>query len=174
PLPLVALQAVLLALVALGSVGASVAEQRRPDVALARLRGRRPLAAAATVVGDLALVSVLGCLLGGLAGWALARVVAAWWLPDDVPLPLDGLLLLAVAAAAALAVVTVVVTAAPSVREPLTQLLRSVPPRGSAVRAGLLDGLVVALAAAGLVSLLTGDAASPDALLAPGLLALAG
>nr|WP_284290277.1 FtsX-like permease family protein [Angustibacter aerolatus] len=85
PLPLVALQAVLLALVALGSVGASVAEQRRPDVALARLRGRRPLAAAATVVGDLALVSVLGCLLGGLAGWALARVVAAWWLPDDVP-----------------------------------------------------------------------------------------
>ena len=61
----------------------------------------------------------------------------------------------------------------PTLRQPLTSLLRRVPPRASTLQVGLVEGAVVAAAAAGVVTLLTGDG-GPIALLAPGLLAIAG
>lgn len=174
PMPLLALQAVLLALVVLGYVAGATTEQRRPEVALARLRGQLPAAAARMLVRDLAVVVVLGCAVGAVLGWLLAAAAARHWLAPGTPTPWDSSFLAATAAAAALALVAVTVTAVPTVREPLVSLLRSVPPRSSAARAGLVDGVVVALCVAGLVTLLTGEHAGPTTLLVPGLLALAG
>lgn len=174
PLPLLALQAVLLALVVLGYVASATTEQRRPEVALARLRGQLPARAARMLVRDLAAVVLVGCVVGGVAGWLLARVAARVWLEPGVPVPLQWPSGVAVLACAAVALVAVTVTAVPTVREPLASLLRSVPPRSSALRAGVADGAVVALSVAGLVTLLSESADSPTALVAPGLLALAG
>ncbi len=174
PLPLLALQGVLLALVVLAYVAAATTEQRRPEVALARLRGQLPASAARMLVRDLTGVVVVGCLVGGSIGWGLARLAAARWLEPGVPVVLGWQLVAAVLACAAAAVVAVTLTAVPTVREPLVTLLRAVPPRSSTLRAGLADGAVVALCVAGLVTLLSGDPAAPTALVAPGLLALAG
>ncbi|HEX3004128.1 MAG TPA: FtsX-like permease family protein [Angustibacter sp.] len=174
PLPLLALQGVLLALVVLGYVASATTEQRRPEVALARLRGQLPASAARMLVRDLAVVVVAGCVAGGVAGYALARLAARVWLEPGVPVPVDWPLGAAVLACAVVALVAVTVTAVPTVREPLASLLRSVPPRSNALRAGVADGAVVALSVAGLVTLLSESADSPTALIAPGLLALAG
>jgi putative ABC transport system permease protein len=116
----------------------------------------------------------VGSGVGAVAGWLLARAAAALWLEPGVPVVLGWPLLVAVLACALVALVAVSVTAVPTVREPLVSLLRSVPPRSSALRAGVADGAVVALCVAGLVTLLGDDADSPSALIAPGLLALAG
>ncbi len=174
PLPLLALQGVLLALVVLGYVAAATTEQRRPEVALARLRGQLPAGAARMLVRDLAAVVLVGCSVGGVLGWLLARAAAAYWLAPGVPVVVGWPVVVAVLACAVAALAAVTVTAVPTVREPLVTLLRTVPPRSSALRAGVADGAVVALCVAGLVTLLGEGADSPSALIAPGLLALAG
>ncbi|HEX8497960.1 MAG TPA: FtsX-like permease family protein, partial [Actinomycetales bacterium] len=174
PLPLLALQVVLLSLVVLGYVAAATTEQRRPEVALARLRGQQPLPTALGMVRELGVLVAAGCLVGGLLGWGAARLAAGAWLAEGIGVPLRWPMLLAVAGSTAAGIVAVTLTAVPTVREPLVTLLRAVPPRSSALRAGVADGAVVALCAAGLVTLLTGDRDDPTALLAPGLLALAG
>ncbi|GAA4345646.1 ABC transporter permease [Angustibacter luteus] len=174
PLPLLALQAVLLALVVLAYVAAATTEQRRPEVALARLRGQLPSRAAGLLVRDLGVVVAVGCVLGGVAGWQLAQVATGHWLAPGVRVVPGWPEAVAVLASIVVAVLAVVLTAVPTVREPLVTLLRSVPPRSSALRAGIADGVVIALCVAGLVTLLGDDAQSPTALIAPGLLALAG
>jgi hypothetical protein len=173
-LPLLALQIVVLSLVVLGYVAAATTEQRRPEVALARLRGQQPAAAAGLLVRELGLLVVIGALLGGLAGWGLARVAALVWLVPGTGVPLRWPMVAAAGLAALAGLAAATVVAVPTVREPLVSLLRSVPPRSSALRAGVGDGLVIALCAAGLVTLLSGDPGDPSALVAPGLLALAG
>jgi len=173
-LPLLALQIVLLSLVVLGYVAAATTEQRRPEVALARLRGQQPAAAAGLLVRELGVLVVVGAVLGGLAGWGLARIGALVWLVPGTAVPLRWPMVAAAGLAAVAGLAAGTVVAVPTVREPLVSLLRSVPPRSSALRAGVGDGLVVALCAAGLVTLLSGDPDDPSALVAPGLLALAG
>jgi hypothetical protein len=173
-LPLLALQIVVLSLVVLGYVAAATTEQRRPEVALARLRGQQPAAAAGLLVRELGVLVVIGALLGGLAGWGLARVAALVWLVPGTGVPLRWPMVAAAALAALAGLAAATIVAVPTVREPLVSLLRSVPPRSSALRAGVGDGLVIALCAAGLVTLLSGDPGDPSALVAPGLLALAG
>jgi predicted lysophospholipase L1 biosynthesis ABC-type transport system permease subunit len=173
-LPLLALQIVVLSLVVLGYVAAATTEQRRPEVALARLRGQQPAAAAGLLVRELGVLVVVGALLGGLAGWGLARIAALVWLVPGTGIPLRWPMVAAAGLAALAGLAAGTVVAVPTVREPLVSLLRSVPPRSSALRAGVGDGLVIALCAAGLVTLLSGDPGDPSALVAPGLLALAG
>lgn len=173
-LPLIALQVVVLSLVVLAYVAAATTEQRRSEVALARLRGQQPRAAAALLVRELGVLVSVGAVLGGLLGWGLAQVAALVWLEPGTGVPLRWPMLVAVVVAAFAGLAAGTVVAVPTVREPLVSLLRSVPPRSSALRAGVGDGLVIALCAAGLVTLLSGDPGDPSALVAPGLLALAG
>ena len=61
-------------------------------------------------------------------------------------------------------------------RRPVSELLRRVPPRRAGRAAGLVDGVVVVLAIAGVVQLVSdrGGRPSPVALLAPGMVAVAG
>lgn len=181
-IPLLAVQLAVLGVVVLGFVCAAATEGRRPEVALARLRGQRAAGAAALLLRELGLLVVLGALGGAVAGWQVAKLATTRWLAPGVELELRWPVLAAVAAAAVAGVLAVLVTALPTLRQPLVSLLRRVPPRASALQVGLVEGALVAAAAAGEVTLLatrdngstTAAAQSPVALLAPGLLAVAG
>ena len=178
-IPLLAIQLAMLGVVMLGFVCAAATEGRRPEVALARLRGQRSAGAVALLLRELGLLVVVGTLVGAAAGWLVARIATTRWLAPGVQLELRWPVLAAVAASAAAGVLAVLVTAAPTLRQPLVALLRRVPPRASALQVGLVEGALVAAAAAGEVTLLStghGSAGSqsPVALLAPGLLAVAG
>lgn len=179
--PLLAVQLALLGVVVLGFVCAAATEARRPEVALARLRGLRYAGTAGLLLRELGTLVVTGSLVGGVLGWAVARLALDRWLAPGVHLELRPPVLLAVAGAAAVGVLAVTVTAAPTLRQPLVSLLRRVPPRASALQVGLVEGGLVAATAAGVVTLLSGDPVGdsgsdrgPVALLAPGLLAVAG
>ena len=172
--PLLAVQLAVLGLVVLAFVCAATMEQRRPEIALARLRGLRPATAAALLVRDLAVLVLIGTMIGAVLGWLTARAATALWLEPGVVLEAQRWpVALAVAAAAAAALLAIVAACSPTLRQPITSLLRRVPPRSSALQIGLVEGAVVAAAGAGLVTLLSGDG-GPVALLAPGLLAVAG
>jgi hypothetical protein len=187
-IPLLAIQLAVLGIFVLGFVCAAATEARRAEVALARLRGQRSVGAAALLLRELGLLVVVGAAAGGAAGWLAAKLATARWLAPGVELERRWPGLAAFASAAVAGVLAVLVTATPTLRQPLVSLLRRVPPRVSALQVGLVEGALIAAAAAGEVTLLatshrtgTGSAAgaagasqSPVALLAPGLLAVAG
>lgn len=171
--PLLAVQLAVLGIVVLGFVCAAVTEARRPEIALARLRGHGTRGALAMLLRELGSLVAVGVLVGMASGWLLAVLAAREWLADGVTLELRPPVLLAGVAALVVGLVVVVVTGLPTLRQPLTALLRTVPPRASALRVGAVEGAVLALAAAGFVTLVAGGG-GPVALLAPELLAVAG
>jgi putative ABC transport system permease protein len=183
-IPLLAIQLAVLGVVVLGFVCAAATEARRPEIALARLRGQGSTGAAALLLRELGLLVVIGTAAGAVAGWLVARFAAARWLAPGVQLELRWPVLAAIAAATVAGVLAVLMTAAPTLRAPLVSLLRRVPPRASSLQVGLLEGALVAAAVAGEVTLLSSGnvssggtvsgSQSPVALLAPGLLAVAG
>ena len=173
-IPLLAVQLAVLGAVVLTFVCAAATEQRRPEIALARLRGqqrpgrRRHAAARAGPAGRrrrgaghrprLARRRGRGPALAASPASSSRRGGRCWW-------PFAGSLVAGLLA--------ILAAGWPTVRQPLTSLLRRVPQRASALQVGLVEGAVVAAAAAGLVTALSGDG-GPVALLAPGLLAIAG
>jgi putative ABC transport system permease protein len=189
-IPLLAIQLAVLGVFVLGFVCAAATEGRRPEVALARLRGQRSVGAAGLLLRELGLLVVVGAAAGGAVGWLVAKFATDRWLASGVELELRWPVLAAIAPAALAGVLAVLVTAAPTLRQPLASLLRRVPPRASALQVGLVEGALIAAAAAGEVTLLatsdriagaagavgagSGGSQSPVALLAPGLLAIAG
>ena len=172
-IPLLAVQLAVLGVVVLAFVCAAATEQRRPEIALARLRGQGTWGAAGLLLRELGLLVLVGVALGAAVGWLVASAATALWLEDGVVLEARFPVALAVVGAAVAGLLALVAAGAPTLRQPLTSLLRRVPPRASALRVGLTEGAVVAAAGAGLVTLLSGES-GPVALLAPGLLAIAG
>jgi putative ABC transport system permease protein len=73
-------------------------------------------------------------------------------------------------------IVTAALSSRQVFRRPVAELLRRVPARSSGRGAGLIDAVVVVLAAAGVVQLINdrGTRPSPVAMLAPGMIAVAG
>ena len=170
--PLLLAQLALLAVTVLALVANAAVEQRRPEVALARLRGRSRDGGARIVMGELALTVLLGVPVGVGVALLVAEVLRRSVMPAGVPLELRWSLLAAVAVAVAGCLGVVYVAARPVLREPVAALLRRVPPvtgRGL----GVLEVVVAALAAVAVVGLLTGDVGGPTALLTPVLLAVA-
>ena len=172
-IPLLAVQLAVLGVVVLAFVCAAATEQRRPEIALARLRGLGTAGAAGLLLRELGLLVLVGVALGAVVGWLAALGATALWLEDGIVLEARFPVALAVAGAAVAGLLALVVAGAPTLRQPLTSLLRRVPPRASNLQVGLTEGAVVAAAGAGVVTLLSGDG-GPVALLAPGLLAIAG
>ena len=172
-IPLLAVQLAVLGIVVLAFVCAAAAEQRRPEIALARLRGHGVLGAAGMLLRELGLLVVAGAILGSGLGWLVGEGAARWWLEAGVRPELRAPVVLAVLASVVAGLLAIVAAATPTLRQPLTALLRRVPPRASSLQIGLVEGAVVAAAAAGLVTLLSG-AGGGISLLAPGLLAIAG
>ncbi|MFC7497391.1 MULTISPECIES: FtsX-like permease family protein [unclassified Nocardioides] len=170
--PLLMAQLGLLAVVVLWLVLLGVTEQRRPEVALAQLRGHGRRGARSLLLAELLPITLAGLLPGALlalvAAWS-ARTVA---LPGDVPLELRlPVILAAVLAAVVLVVVTVIASVRVS-REPVAALLRRVPPRQSTWALGALDAVVVTGCGAVVVLFATGGLEGPAAMVAPALLAV--
>lgn len=168
-------QAVLLCWLALAVVGRHTAQDRRPDVALLKLRGgtrRRILHLAA----GQHLAPMLAALPPGLLlGWLGARLAAGGPVPAaELPatLRLAGW---AVAVAVAAGFVILALTELPALRTPVATLLRRGAQRATGRhpwRGRVLDGLLLALAGA---ALFQARSAGPTGLggAAPALVALA-
>ncbi|HET8596089.1 MAG TPA: FtsX-like permease family protein [Intrasporangium sp.] len=171
--PLLLGQLALLAVVVLGLAAAAAVEQRRPEIAIARLRGRGRRGATALLLGELGTLVALGVPIGFglavLAGEAARRL----WLPAGVPFDVPGGAWLGAAAALVAGCGAVLLATRPRVREPLPSLLRRVPPRPGRIVVGLVEAVVLTTAAAGVVTIVTGNASGPLAIATPALLALA-
>ena len=170
--PLLLAQLALLAVTVLALVANAAVEQRRPEVALARLRGRSREGGSRLVMAELAMTVLLGVPLGVGVALLVGDLVRRVVLPAGVPLELRWPLLAAVAVSVVACLVAVYLAARPVLREPVAALLRRVPPvtgRGL----GVLDVVVVVVAVVALGGLVSGDVEGPSALLAPVLLALA-
>ncbi|GAA4720132.1 FtsX-like permease family protein [Nocardioides conyzicola] len=170
--PLLMAQLCLLAVVVLWLILLAITEQRRPEVALARLRGRGRHGARRLLLAELLPITLLALVPG-----ALLAVVASWFaravlLPGDPPFELGWPFLAAVAAAAVVLTSVTLVAVSRVVREPVERLLRRVPPRATGWALGAADAIVIAGAGGIVVVFATGGLDGPVALAAPGLLAI--
>lgn len=171
--PLFAGELVVLALSLLLFVVAAAAAQRRPEVALARLRGQRPRRAAWLLVSELSLPLLVGVPAGAALSALALELARAVWLPAGVPFAVPSSAWKALAAAAVVQLLVVVVTALRMVREPVVTLLRRVGSRTLRVRLGPVEIAVATLAVAGVLTVTSSGLSGPVAMLAPGLLTLA-
>ncbi len=171
--PLLVGQLAVLAVVVLGLVASAAVEQRRPELALGRLRGRGPSGAARIVLVELGTVVAAGVPVGYLLALGMGEVARRFWLADGVPFEVPAATVAAALVSLVVAVLAVAVVARPTLREPISTLLRRVPPRRAGWAVGVVDAVVVAVAAAGLVTLASGNLSGPLALVTPTLIALA-
>lgn len=171
--PLFAAELILLALALLVFVVGAAAAQRRPEVALARLRGQSPRRAAWLLVSELSLPVLVGVPAGAALSAVALETSRAFWLPPGVPFALPVAAWEALAAAAAVQLLVIVVAALRMVREPVVTLLRRVGSRTLRVRLGPLEVAAAALALAGVLTVVSSGLSGPVAILAPGLLTLA-
>jgi hypothetical protein len=173
-IPLVMVQVALFAVVVLALALAAVVDQRRPEIALSRLRGSSARRTHRALSVELGLPVLAGTLLGGLVGFAILTVVRVTWLRHGAPAELPWTVPAALAAATVIALVVVVLQVRTAVRRPISTLLRRVAPRRLGRAAiGLADLCIIVFAVAGLFAALTGDGRGPLPVLTPALLALA-
>ncbi|MET7402646.1 ABC transporter permease, partial [Dactylosporangium sp. NPDC005572] len=167
-------EALTLCLLALGIVGRHTAQDRRPDVALLKLRGSTRRRMLRLVLWQHLLPVAVALPAGLLLGWAVARLAAgpsatagAAGGPGQLP---------ASAAAAGIAavagLVVLVLVEVPLLRTPVAELLRRSAGPARRWTGALLDVLLVALAAAALTQARSGSVQGVG-LVAPVLAALA-
>ncbi|WP_406831698.1 FtsX-like permease family protein [Pedococcus sp. KACC 23699] len=171
--PLLTAQLALLGAAILVLVARAAVDQRRPEAALARLRGRSREGAGRLVITELGLTVLLGLPVGAVAAVVLSEVVRRRLLADGVPFEVSWIAIVGLLASAVVCVLAVVVAARPLQRQSISALLRRVSP-ARRVGLGIVDLLAVALAGFGLVGLATRALQGPLALLTPTLVALAG
>ena len=171
-IPTLAVQLALVVLVVLGLVLAVGVDQRRPELALARLRGQSRRAAARLYLGEVAAI-VAGALLPGLLlSWLGCALLCAWWLPDGVRPELRLPVLAAAVAVAITELALAVVLTRRAAAQPISALLRSVPARRSGRAIPALEVALAVAALAGVLVALSGDRTSVVSLLAPSLIAI--
>ncbi|GAA4724337.1 hypothetical protein GCM10025782_22930 [Pedococcus ginsenosidimutans] len=171
--PLLMAQLALLAAAILLLVAQAAVEQRRPEAALARLRGRSREGAGRLVMAELGFTVALGLPLGFGLAVGLSELVRRTLLAPGVPFEVPPLAVVGLAAAAVVCAGAIVLAVRPLQRQTISSLLRRVAPTRGATF-GIVDILAVALAAFGLVGLATKSLTGPLALLTPTLVALAG
>ena len=162
----------ILVAVVLWMVLVAATDDRRAELALARLRGRGRRGAASYLLSELLPLTLLGVAAGVLASPFVTALVAKVVFPVSVPIEVPGGFLLA-ALAAAVAVLAVVLAATRrAVREPVDSLLRAVPTRRPGA-VGVAEVAVTVFSLSAVAVLLTGNLEGPLATLAPTLLAVA-
>ncbi|PKH44286.1 FtsX-like permease family protein [Nocardioides alpinus] len=150
---------------------AAATEQRRREVAVARLRGRGPAGAVGLLLVELLPLLLLGVVPGAaaaLAGGAVARSV----LPGEAPFEVGAGFVASVLLAAAVVVLTTVAAAVRVAREPLDALVRRGRPPSRRWALGALDAFLLAAVGTGVLAFVTGSLDGPLALAGPALLAL--
>ncbi|GAA0589118.1 ABC transporter permease [Kribbella sandramycini] len=171
-IPLVMVQVALFGLVVLALALAVVVDQRRPELAVARLRGSTARRTSKTLTVELGLPVLIGTLLGAPLGFALLLIVRSTWLRHGAPIELPWSVPVALVAVAVVALGVVVLQVRGVVRLQIATLLRRVAPsRRRAI--GVIDLCIIVFAVAGLLSAVGGSNRGPLPVLAPALLALA-
>lgn len=168
--PVVAVPLLLLAFFVLFLLVATLTEERGREVALAKLRGYPAGRASRFGLGEVLLLIVAAAPVGVGLGLGLVELASRVALAGGTGVELRAPVLLAAALALAVAALAAVLAGRSTLRRGVLALLRRVPERHG-WRAGVGEGMVVALAAASLVAAVS-DRTSPLALLAPALLAV--
>jgi hypothetical protein len=172
-IPLVMIQVAIFGLVVLALAAGAVIDQRRPELAIARLRGRSPTRAGREVFAEMGLLVVIGTLAGGVLAFAVTALVRRTWLAGGAPAELTWTTPAAVVLALVAGLASILVALRPVVRQPVATLLRTVPVRRHGRALTTVDVVLVTIAVAGLVATLTGDGRGPLAIVTPTLLAVA-
>ena len=172
-------QLALLAMFVLYAVVANSATAQGPEVALAKLRGRRPGSILLQSVAQPVALVLVAAPVAALLAWILVRLLAARLLGHPVAVTFPPAAYGVAALGAAGGVLAAVVAARRIVMTPVGALMRlGAPAPGSPIGLLLADGAAVTIAVAGLIELEAGgvlDSGKPNPLsvLAPTLLAIA-
>lgn len=166
-------QLALLALAVLSLGAAAAVDARRPEMALARLRGRGRRGANALVVRELGTLVLCGLPIGFAVALLATEVARATWLPGGASFEVPRASLAAAGLATLLSLLVVGAATRPRVNESISSLLRRVPSRQRGAILGVADTIVITLAVAGFLTIVNGDASGPVALATPVTLALA-
>jgi putative ABC transport system permease protein len=170
--PLLMIQLGLLALFVLGLTLGAAVEQRRPEVAVARLRGAGRGGGRRLVLAELLPVVLAGVPVGVAAGLGPAAVARRTVLAGAAPFELGPGFWLAVAGAALLLAALTWAAVASGTRDGISALLRSVPTRQRGWGLTVLDAVLIAAAGTAVLAFATGGLRGPLAAAAPALLAL--
>jgi putative ABC transport system permease protein len=168
--PVIAVPLILLCWFVLFLLVAALTEERAPEIALAKLRGYPAGRAARFGLGEVLLLITLATPVGLAAGLGLVQLAARALLATGTTVEVRWPVLAAAAVALAAGVCATLLAGRQTLGRPVLGLLRRVPERGS-WRAGLVDGLAVALAGASVAAAVS-DRTSPLALLAAPMLAV--
>lgn len=172
-IPLVMVQVALFGVVVLALALAAVVDQRRPELAVARLRGSSSRRAGRALGVELGAPVAIGMLLGLATGFGLLLAVRATWLNGGSPLEFHWTVPAALALALVIGLAVVAWTVRSIARQPISTLLRRVVPRRRGRTIAVADVAIIVLATAGLIGALTGGGRGPLPVLTPTLLALA-
>jgi putative ABC transport system permease protein len=174
--PLAVTQLVLLSWWTLYLVVGSATEERSPELGLAKLRGLTARQTRRFGLAEVFLLLLVAAPLGTVVGYLAVRGAAPHVFAPGTEVLLTWPVLLTVLGTVAGGIVTAALSSRQVFNRPVSELLRRVPPRRAGRKAGLVEGVVVVLAVAGVVQLVSdrGGRPSPVALLAPGMVAVAG
>ncbi len=170
--PIVAVPLVLLCWFVLFLVVASLTEERGPEIALAKLRGFGHGAATRFGLGEALVLIVLAAPIGVLFGLAATELAARMVFASGTHVQPSLTVVVVAVLALAGAAVAAGLAARRTLALPVLALLRRVPERGR-WRATVVEGGVIALAAAALYEVFTNRTGTLSLLAAP-LLALVG
>lgn len=168
--PLLLAQLFLLSVVVLWLVLMAITEQRRPEVALARLRGHSRRGARRLLLAELMPITLLAVLPGALLAYAATWVVGGALLPDPLTVELRWPVLAAILLAAAVLAAVTLLASRRVANEPVERLLRRVPPRRARWALGTAEAVLVAGAGSITLVFAVGGLDGPVALAAPGLI----
>ncbi len=166
-------QLLILFAVVLWMVLVAATDDRRSEVALARLRGRGRRGAAAYLLAELLPLTLTGVVIGVFVAPPVMSLVARVVFPVPVPNELPGGFLLAALGSAAAVLLVVLAASRRAVREPVDSLLRAVQARHTGTGAGAAEITMIVFSLTAVVALVTGNLEGPLATLAPTLLAVA-
>ena len=166
-------QLLILVAVVLWMVLVAATDDRRTEVALARLRGRGRRGAAAYLLAELLPLTLTGVAIGVVLAPLAMSLVARVVFPVPVPHELPGGFLLAALGSAAAVLLVVLAASRRAVREPVDSLLRAVQSRHTGTGAGAAEITMIVFSLTAVVALVTGNLEGPLATLAPTLLAVA-
>ncbi|MEO7980848.1 MAG: FtsX-like permease family protein [Sporichthyaceae bacterium] len=174
--PLAVTQLVLLSWWTLFLVVGAATEERSPELGLAKLRGLTARQTRRFGLAEVLLLLLVAAPLGTLIGYLAVRGAAPRVFAPGTQVVLTWTVLLTVLGTVFGGVVTAALSSRQVFNRPVSELLRRVPPRRAGRRAGLVEGVVLVLAVAGVVQLVNdrGSRPSPVALLAPGMVAVTG